>query len=424
MTTCAVILAGGKGSRSADPMVPKVAQEIGGKSLLEWQLELIRSTDIEQVFIVTGHLGSEVKDLFESIPATNLKVKIIHEELPQGTVNAVKEVLQESDFDSFVVLLGDVLACLPLQGFIDSFVSSKKGVGVVVHPSTHPQDSDLVFQNHAGVVVVSPKGGSSLGIPNMASAGLFIVRDSALENYFQARDIGSDLLALAAGRNDLFAYISSHYLKDTGTPDRLAHARADAATGVFERRGTSTPRPVIFLDRDGVLNPVQPEIYRAADYHLIQGVAEVISEVNSTGIPVIVVTNQPGIAKGQMTCQTHEEIRAQLDRQLASGGAFVDDYYYCPHHPDSGFEGEVASLKISCECRKPGSGMALAAASRHGIDLENSFVIGDTGRDQGLAASINANFVHVLGSCDLPGEHSCFGDTASAIRHAMKELAC
>lgn len=293
-----------------------------------------------------------------------------------------------------------------------------------MHPSTHPQDSDLVFHNYAGNVVVSPKGGFSPVIPNMASAGLFIVTDSALKQYSQVGDIGSDLLSLAAGHNDLFAYISSHYLKDTGTPDRLAHARSDAASGVLERRGTSSLRPVIFLDRDGVLNPVRPEIYRAADYHLIPGVAEAISEVNNMGIPLIVVTNQPGIAKGHMTFEDHEEIRAQLDRQLGKDGAFVDDYYYCPHHPDSGFEGEVASLKISCECRKPGNGMALLAAHRHGIDLENSCVIGDTSRDQGLAVSIEATFVHVSGACELTGNHACFEDTASAIRYAMSELTC
>lgn len=424
MKTCAVILAGGKGSRSADPMVAKVAQEIGGKSLLEWQLNLIESTDVEQVFVVTGHLGTEVKNLVESIPNTNSKIDIIHEEVPQGTFNAVKTVSQESDCETFVVLLGDVLASLPLQPFIGEFESSDKNVGVIVHPSTHPEDSDLVFENYTGNVVVSPKGEPSAGIPNMASAGLFIVTDFALIEYSQAKDIGSDLLGLAAQRNDLFVYISSHYLKDTGTPDRLSRARADADTGVFDRRGKSTLRSAIFLDRDGVLNSVHPEVYRATDYHMIEGVAGVIFEANSMGIPVIVVTNQPGIAKGYVTFQGHEEIRAQLDRQLASNGAFVDDYFYCPHHPDSGFEGEVVSLKIPCNCRKPSNGMALAAALKHGINLQSSFVIGDTARDQGLARSIDANFIHVSETCELTGEHICFGDTVSAIRLAIAEIAC
>ena len=424
MRTCGVILAGGRGSRSADSTVPKVAQEIGGKSLLEWQLELVEQTDIEQVFVVTGHLGLEVKHLLESIHAKDVKVEIIHEESPQGTVNALKEVARKSDFDTFVVLLGDVLASLPLQAFLDSFRASENGVGVVVHPSTHPEDSDLVFQNHAGTALVSSKGSRLVGIPNMASAGMFIVTSSAIARYPEARDIGSDLLAVAAEANDLFVYISSHYLKDTGTPDRLSRAKADASSGVFERRGNKLPRPVIFLDRDGVLNPVQPEIYHAADYHLTQGVAEAIFEVNGSGIPAIVVTNQPGIAKGLMTFETHEAIRARLDSQLASEGAFVDDYFYCPHHPDSGFEGEVSGLKIECECRKPGAGMALAAALRHGIDLQRSYVIGDTARDLGLAKALKANFVHVTRRCELQGEHMCFADTNNAIRHARMELIC
>jgi len=424
MKTCAVILAGGKGTRSADPMVAKVAQVIGGKSLLEWQLSLIETTEIEQIFVVTGHLGSEVKCLVESIHNTNFKIEIIHEELPRGTFNAIKTVGQETDFDTYLVLLGDVLAKLPLQPFLEAFESSDKNVGAIVHPSTHPEDSDLVYENFAGNVVVSAKGEPSGGIPNMSSAGLFIVSNSALMEYSQAKDIGSDLLALAARHNDLFTYNSSHYLKDTGTPDRLSRARADVDTGIFERRGNSSPRSAIFLDRDGVLNPVQPEIYRASDYHMIEGVAGAISEANTLGIPVMVVTNQPGIAKGYITFQDHEEIRAALDRQLASNRAFVDDYFYCPHHPDSGFKGEILSLKIPCNCRKPSNEMVLTAALAHGINLQSSYVIGDTVRDQGLATSVEANFVHVSDSCELAGDHICFPDTVNAVCFAISELTC
>jgi mannose-1-phosphate guanylyltransferase/phosphomannomutase len=285
-----------------------------------------------------------------------------------------------------------------------------------VHPSTHPHDSDKAFVKEDGSVEVLPKSANSTGIPNSSSTGLFALTRRALTEYGSCRDIGSDVLTRAAAAGDLFGYVSSHYFKDTGTPGRLAAANADVSSGAFQRRGSGFPRRALFLDRDGVVNPAEPEIYNAAHYQLTPGVADEIGKANRAGIPVFVVTNQPGISKGFMTVADHTAIRARMDDLLAAGGAFIDDYAYCPHHTEAGFPGEITALKIACECRKPLPGMLLRLGEHHGIDLLGSVMIGDTWRDEGAASAAGVGFIsvapgHGVGPC-------------GAIRQAIEVIAC
>jgi len=424
MKVCAVILAGGKGTRSADPRVPKIAQNVGGKSLLAWHLDLIRSTSINDLLVVTGHLADQVEDLVDASDTSEITVQCFREIDPRGTVGALQLVMESTDFDVYLVILGDILISMPIDSFIENFQLSGKGVGVVVHPSLHPKDSDAVFEEWNSRVTVVPKGGDRSGIPNMSSAGLFAVLSGTLERYRGVRDLGSDLLYRASLESDLYVQVSSHYLKDAGTPDRLDQVNQDIESGNFSRRGSLTSRPAILLDRDGVINESNPEVYRAKDYFVLEGVAESIRQVNTAGIPVFVVTNQPGIAKGLMSFEEHQKIRAELDRQLASSRAFVDEYFFCPHHPEVGFSGEVVELKVECNCRKPKSGMLVEIEKGHDIDLTRSVVIGDTSRDHGLARGVDAEFIHVSAACNVVEKHECVTNTVSAIEMARKRLSC
>jgi len=424
VSACAIVLAGGKGTRSADPTVPKVSQEIGGKSLLQWQIDLIREAGIPEAIVVAGHLSEAVFALCELLDTTGVKLQVVSEPHPQGTVKAVEFAAEFTSSTNFLVLSGDVLAKFPSKEFLQQFEASGANAAVVIHPSTHPQDSDKVFPRHDTTVQVLAKGQSSEGIPNLASAGVFALTREALANYGTAKDIGSDLLFLAAENHDLFAFNSSHYLKDTGTPDRLASAQKDYESGTFARRSAPVLRHAILLDRDGVINAVNPEVYRSSDYQVLPGVAAALTRINQSGIPVFVVTNQPGIAKGYMSFHEHERIRASLDQQLGSCSAFVDDYYFCPHHPEGGHEGEVLRLKTNCSCRKPNTGMAISIANDHGVDLRGSIVIGDTWRDEGLATRIGSEFLHVSANCQLSSQHKCFPSTPAALANALDQLTC
>jgi Nucleoside-diphosphate-sugar pyrophosphorylase involved in lipopolysaccharide biosynthesis/translation initiation factor 2B, gamma/epsilon subunits (eIF-2Bgamma/eIF-2Bepsilon) len=237
------------------------------------------------VIIVSGHLGDQVRDAVERIDTRGLRVTVLQEEDQRGTTAALAFAASTIKTDEFLVILGDILMSLPIQDFIDQWRASTKSVGVVVHPSTHPADSDAVFQTHEGTVHITPKGQQREHVPNLSSAGLFAVNRWALEKYGESKDLGSNVLQAAAHESDLFVFLTSHYLKDTGTPDRLRSAESDIASGAFARRGSLEPRPALFLDRDGVINHSQPEVYQPEQFALLPGVAEAIKKANSSGIP-------------------------------------------------------------------------------------------------------------------------------------------
>jgi histidinol-phosphate phosphatase family protein len=424
MTVVAVVLAGGKGTRSADPSKAKLGQEIGGRSLMEWHLAMLEPSEIDEVLVVAGHLGDQVQELCDRIDHHGLTVRVIHEERQEGTVAALRLAARHCAADEFLVVLGDILMSFPVQHLLDDWRASGAAVAVAVHPSTHPQDSDAAFPTHDGTVLVVPKSAPRDHVPNMSSAGLFAITRAGLDQYATCRDVGSDVLPAAAADGTLFAFVSSHYFKDTGTAGRLDAARADHDSGAFLRRGALDLRPALFLDRDGVINPTEPEFHRPEGYRLLPGVAEPIVAANWAGIPVVVVTNQPAIAKGFMTFDDHQRVRASMDRLLGAHGAFVDDYLFCPHHPDAGFVGEVASLKVACECRKPDIDLARQAATRHRIDLARSVMVGDTERDRGFARGAGMHFIHVdaeVVPCDTP---DCYPESAVAIRRGIEVLGC
>ena len=137
----------------------------------------------------------------------------------------------------------------------------------------------------------------------------------------------------------------------------------------------------VFLDRDGVINELVyfPEIgiidspLNPDQFRLLPDVAKAIRTMNDLGFKVILVSNQPGIAKGKMTEKLFKEIRLKMKRQLDSEGARLDAEYYCLHHPDAVKE----EYRVDCDCRKPKAGLFLKASSDLGLDLSQSYSVGD-----------------------------------------------
>lgn len=145
-------------------------------------------------------------------------------------------------------------------------------------------------------------------------------------------------------------------------------------------------RPAVFLDRDGTINVEVNYLHRVDDFVMIPGVAEAIARLNRDGWPVIVVTNQAGIARGLYDVAALEGLHAHLQQALAQHGAHIDAFYFCPHHPD--FTGP-------CTCRKPEPGMLLKAAEDHGIDLARSWLIGDSLGDIGAGRAAGCHTILV-----------------------------
>jgi len=181
----------------------------------------------------------------------------------------------------------------------------------------------------------------------------------------------------------------------------------------------------VFLDCDGVIVRQIDHLNRAEDLELIEGAGEAIARLNDAEIPVIVVTNQAGIAKGYLTIADLEEIHARLYSELGKHGAHLDALYYCPHHPQA----TVTEYVKDCPCRKPGTGMLARARDEHGIDPSLSYLVGDSTSD--ILAGTRAGCRTILVRTGFAGKDGLFevkpdlvvADLAAAVETILVETA-
>ena len=232
---------------------------------------------------------------------------------------------------------------------------------LLVHPNDHPHDSDLVEADAEGwISAIHPKPRpQNCYLPNIVNAGVAVIEREILSliRSGQHLDLAKDIFPLLVRDRRLKVYRSAEYFKDFGTPDRLARVRYDFETGKTARLGRGRRRPAVFLDRDGVINKEVSHLSDPVQMELIPGAAKAIRRLNSEGLLVIVVTNQPVVARGECTVGGLRLIHNKMETLLGLQGAWIDALYFCPHHPDKGFAGEVPELKLDCACRKPKIGM-------------------------------------------------------------------
>lgn len=158
-----------------------------------------------------------------------------------------------------------------------------------------------------------------------------------------------------------------------------------------ERDLPAALRPAVFFDRDGTLTRESDWVRRPSDLELLPGAAEAVRIVNKEGIAALLVTNQSAIARGLISERDLEHIHAHLARELEREGAHLDGIYYCPHHPTEG----VTELTCVCECRKPRPALLARAARELGLDLSQSWIIGDAERDLLAGAALGVRGILV-----------------------------
>ncbi len=165
--------------------------------------------------------------------------------------------------------------------------------------------------------------------------------------------------------------------------------------------GRTFPQSAVFLDRDGTLIEEVGYLDRPDRVQLYPWSADAIRALNRAGLRVVMVTNQSGIARGFFTEDTVREVHEHIAERLAAGGAHIDAYYYCPHHPD----GSVAGFARACDCRKPGRALVDRAIAAFGVDPGRSFAVGDRWFDVALARTIGAQGVLVRTGYGALEEH-------------------
>ena len=175
-------------------------------------------------------------------------------------------------------------------------------------------------------------------------------------------------------------------------------------------------KDAVFLDRDGTINEDRGYIRRPSDVHLIPGAIEAIRALNERGLPVVVISNQSGLARGYFTSDDLKAINSRLTELLKLGDATIDAMYFCPHLPDGG-----------CSCRKPQTALVEKATERLGVRC--AYMVGDKGTDIALARGAGARAVLVKtghGSEELAhlAEEPDFiaEDLLSAVTWILKDL--
>ena len=316
----------------------------------------------------------------------------------------------------FLLLNADVVFDVDFHRFV-KFHKEKGGlVTLFTHPNSHPYDSGLIIADENGKVKkwLAKEEERPQYYKNLVNAGLHIINPAVLDMvdagniYGRKREVISEKIDLdrqilkpLVQTGQVFSYNSPEYVKDMGTPDRLRAVEHDFLQGKVRAKNLKNKQKAVFLDRDGTINVYKGFLRNVDDFELIKGIGGAIRAINEQGYLVVVVTNQPVIARGELRKEGLEEIHNRMETELGEEGAYLDGIYVCPHHPHKGYEGEIAELKFDCGCRKPKPGLLLRAAENLNISLEESWMVGDSENDikAGRAAGCRTALIGA-GDCD------------------------
>ena len=311
-----------------------------------------------------------------------------------GALFRIKDQLTED----FLLLNADAMFDVDFNRFVAYHKEHGGLVTLFTHPNSHPYDSGLIFADENGAVEkwLAKEDERPRYYRNRVNAGLHVISPKVLDVEITTPkvDLDRQLLKPLAGTGKMFCYDSPEYVKDMGTPERYYAVCEDVISGRVKAKNLRNKQKAVFLDRDGTLNQYVGFLRDIEEFELLPGAAEAVRKINQSGYLAIVVTNQPVIARGEVTVPQLRQIHNKMETLLGQEGAYLDAIYYCPHHPHKGYEGEIPELKFDCDCRKPKAGMLLQAARDFNIDLSSSYMVGDS--DSDVQCGLNGGCTPVL----------------------------
>lgn len=419
-----VLMAGGRGTRISElfPDIPKPLIPIQGIPVLEREICSLRDQGFTDIILTIGYMAEKIKSYFGDGSKLGVKIEYFVEDKPLGNAGALFFLDLKEDF---LLLNADAVFDVDFNRMVAFHKQHGGLVTLFTHPNSHPYDSGLIIAGENGEVEkwLAKEDDRPLYYKNRVNAGLHIISPKVLEmsgvnneeigkeidGKAKKVDLDRQILKPLCGTGTMFCYDSPEYVKDMGTPERFHQVEEDFKKGVVQAKNLKNKQKAIFLDRDGTINKYVGFLRKEEEFELIDGVAEAVKKINKSGYLAIVVTNQPVIARGEVTYSQLENIHNKMETLLGKEGAYLDGIYFCPHHPHSGYEGEVKELKIDCDCRKPKPGMLLKAAEDLNIDLSQSYMVGDSESDIKAGKAAGCKTVLLNTECEYYGQDICVG---------------
>lgn len=406
-----IIMAGGKGTRIADlfpdipkPLIPITSANFESRPVMEWEIMSLVDQGFFDITLTVGYMADKIIEYFGDGSRWGANIDYFVEDIPLGNAGALFKLKLEEDF---LLLNADAVFDVDFNRMVEFHREHDALATLFTHPNSHPYDSGLIIASPTGEVEqwLTKEDSRPEWYKNRVNAGLHVLSPKVLERVAQNIDIEKDsgikvdldrqILKPLCGERVLFCYDSPEYVKDMGTPERFEQVSDDFRNGTVAAKNLSNKQKAIFLDRDGTINKYVGFLRDIEQFELLPGVSEAIKLINNSGYLCVVCTNQPVISRGEVTRGELDQIHMKMETLLGMDGAYIDGLYYCPHHPHSGYEGEIKELKIDCSCRKPKPGMLLKAAEDFNIELCSSWMIGDGENDvkAGTAAGCRTGLI-------------------------------
>jgi D,D-heptose 1,7-bisphosphate phosphatase len=362
-----VILIGGLGTRLGQrtKTTPKPLLEVGGAPFLETLFAEARRRGFADFLLLAGHRSEAVVAFLaerEIEKRFDCRVELSIEPTLLGTGGALVHALPLLR-DDFLLLNGDTWFDFNWLDFVR--MARRKGVSgaLALREIAEPDRYDTVELDGDLVRAIRPRG-ETFG-PALINGGVYYLTRQAIEGSSAPSALERDILSPLIGHGALGGYTHSGFFIDIGVPESLA-AAAELVPG--RRR-----RKAVFLDRDGVLNLDRGYVHAAHQVDWVRGAKQAVKLLNDSGYYAFVVTNQAGVAKGLYEETAIEELHRWMADELGAEGASIDDWRYCPYHP----EGSVAAYHGQHAWRRPEPGMLLDLFARWPIERQGSFLIGD-----------------------------------------------
>jgi D,D-heptose 1,7-bisphosphate phosphatase len=362
-----VILVGGRGQRlgGLTRVTPKPLLPVSGKPFLDHLIRRAARFGFTDIILLGGFLGEQVQSRYEGtrrVSGRDVSVRVIIEPKPAGTGGALT-FLSDVAEENFILMNGDSWIEMDLRNFAEQIVAPGSA-RVALRRFDDPDRYGSVRLEGERIAEFNASGASSGCV--LINSGVYLIsRKFVLGIDKVPCSLEHDIFPESARLGTLFGTVVDGFFIDIGVPSDFARASEAIRDNMF--------RPGVFFDRDGVLNRDGGYTYRTEDLIWNDGAIEAVRQVNAAGWYAFVISNQAGVAHGYYDEADVDRFHRQMDVALAEAGAHIDEFVYCPFHPD----GKVLRYRQDSQNRKPRPGMISQLLVDWPVDISRSFAIGD-----------------------------------------------